>query len=151
MSRRGENIYKRKDGRWEARYIKDRDMDGQAIYGYIYRHTYLEVKRAQAEARANCGRPKLIEKHFLHPATLEEHLNAWLQSIRFSVKKSTYANYNGLIRRHIVPTIGKKPLCQVDSKLIQQYINISIKSWKAAGWTEMAVCPQRPPEISLAS
>jgi hypothetical protein len=71
-------------------------MDGQAIYGYIYRHTYLEVKRAQAEARANCGRPKLIEKHFLHPATLEEHLNVWLQSIRFSVKKSTYANYNGL-------------------------------------------------------
>ena len=23
MSKRGENIYKRKDGRWEARYIKD--------------------------------------------------------------------------------------------------------------------------------
>lgn len=133
MSRRGENIYKRKDGRWEARYIKDRDMDGQAIYGYIYRHTYLEVKRAQAEARANCGRPKLIEKHFLHPATLEEHLNAWLQSIRFSVKKSTYANYNGLIRRHIVPTIGKKPLCQVDSKLIQQYINQKLESGRLDG------------------
>ena len=23
MSRKGENIYKRKDGRWEARYIKE--------------------------------------------------------------------------------------------------------------------------------
>jgi len=133
MSRRGENIYKRSDGRWEARYIKDRDMNGQAIYGYIYRHNYLEVKRAQAEARANCGRPKPVEKHFLHPATLEEHLDAWLQSIRFSVKKSTYANYDGLIRRHIVPFIGKNPLCQVDSKMIQQYINQKLESGRLDG------------------
>ena len=27
MSRRGENIYKRKDGRYEARYVKERDIN----------------------------------------------------------------------------------------------------------------------------
>ena len=31
MSRTGENIYKRKDGRWEARYIKYYDGNGKAI------------------------------------------------------------------------------------------------------------------------
>lgn len=31
MARKGENIYKRKDGRWEARYIKARNIDGKAM------------------------------------------------------------------------------------------------------------------------
>lgn len=36
MPRKGENIYKRKDGRWEGRYIKKRDIKQKAIYGYLY-------------------------------------------------------------------------------------------------------------------
>ena len=44
MSRRGENIRKRKDGRWEARYIKGRKNNGKIIYGSIYAKTYKEVK-----------------------------------------------------------------------------------------------------------
>lgn len=39
MSKRGENIYKRKDGRWEDRYLNDRKK-----YGYVYGRTYKEVK-----------------------------------------------------------------------------------------------------------
>lgn len=34
MPRRGENIYKRRDGRWEGRYIVGRKPDGRAIYRY---------------------------------------------------------------------------------------------------------------------
>lgn len=36
MSRRGENIHKRKDGRWEARYEKGRTEKGTIIYGFLY-------------------------------------------------------------------------------------------------------------------
>lgn len=36
MPRRGENIYKRRDGRWEGRYIADRKPDGKAIYHSVY-------------------------------------------------------------------------------------------------------------------
>ena len=43
MPRRGENIYKRKDGRWEGRYIKCR-INGNARYGYVYARSYKEVK-----------------------------------------------------------------------------------------------------------
>ena len=32
MPRRGENIYKRKDGRWEGRYIRGRTPAGKAEY-----------------------------------------------------------------------------------------------------------------------
>ena len=39
MPRRGENIYKRKDGRWECRILKP---DGK--YRYAYAKSYKEVK-----------------------------------------------------------------------------------------------------------
>ena len=44
MAKRGENIYKRKDGRWEGRFIKGYDLSGKAQYGYVYAHSYTNVK-----------------------------------------------------------------------------------------------------------
>lgn len=40
MARQGENIRKRKDGRWEGRYIKGHKPDRAAIWGYVYGQTY---------------------------------------------------------------------------------------------------------------
>ena len=36
LPKTGENIYKRKDGRWEARYEKGRTEKGTSIYGFLY-------------------------------------------------------------------------------------------------------------------
>lgn len=44
MSRRGENIFKRKDGRWEGRYRKGKTMEGKTLYGSVYARTYKSVK-----------------------------------------------------------------------------------------------------------
>lgn len=44
MGRHGENIRKRKDGRWEARVISSYKPDGKAIYRSVYGKTYLEAK-----------------------------------------------------------------------------------------------------------
>ena len=33
---KGENIFKRKDGRWEAHYIKGRTAERKIIYGFVY-------------------------------------------------------------------------------------------------------------------
>ena len=44
MARRGENIYKRKDGRYEGRYICNYDVFGKAKYRSVYAHSYAEVK-----------------------------------------------------------------------------------------------------------
>ena len=41
--RTGDNIRIRKDGRYEARYIKGRDENGKIRYGYCYGKTYDEV------------------------------------------------------------------------------------------------------------
>ena len=44
MGRKGESIFKRSDGRFEGRYIKEY-KDGKAIYGYVYARTYNKCKK----------------------------------------------------------------------------------------------------------
>ena len=44
MARKGENIRKRKDGRWEARFRKGSDSNNAPVYASIYGKTYKEVK-----------------------------------------------------------------------------------------------------------
>ena len=51
MPRKGENIYKRKDGRWEARYIYSFKEDGSPKYRSIYAADYLTVKKKQNDAK----------------------------------------------------------------------------------------------------
>ena len=51
MARKGENIYRRKDGRWEGRYIADRAKDGRARYRSVYAKSYSQVKQKLQEAK----------------------------------------------------------------------------------------------------
>lgn len=53
MSRKGENIYKRKDGRWEGRYIKSKSPSGKTQYGYVYAKTYRDAKEKLRKAFAS--------------------------------------------------------------------------------------------------
>lgn len=48
--RTGANIRRRTDGRFEARYIKERDSGGRAVYGYCYGKTWEEAARKREEA-----------------------------------------------------------------------------------------------------
>lgn len=51
MSRKGGNIYKRKDGRWEGRYTKSKTTAGTISYGHCYGKSYKEVKEALEQKR----------------------------------------------------------------------------------------------------
>ena len=44
VPRRGQNIYRRKDGRWEGRYHKGRE-NGKLRYGYVYAGKYADVRK----------------------------------------------------------------------------------------------------------
>ena len=61
MARRGENIHKRKDGRWEGRYIKARTPDRRICWGYIYGTTYAEVKQRLIHKKSEYGGFQLID------------------------------------------------------------------------------------------
>ncbi len=53
MGRRGESIYQRKDGLWEARYVGGVNELGKKIYKSVYARSYREVKEKRQELLAN--------------------------------------------------------------------------------------------------
>lgn len=56
--RKGDNIRLRSDGRYEARYIKDRDASGKAIYGYCYGKTYEEAEEKRFQHLKDISQPR---------------------------------------------------------------------------------------------
>ncbi|ALS01187.1 hypothetical protein ATZ33_07330 [Enterococcus silesiacus] len=122
MSRKGENIYKRKDGRWEGRYVKARNEHGKIIYGYIYGKRYAYVKEKLAKLK--------VEYSFIHNSvnlyegTVQNWLNHWLDVLmRKKIKLSTYSSYRLRIDKYIVPFLGKKKLTQLKSREVEEFVN----------------------------
>jgi len=102
MPRRGENIRKRKDGRWEARYITRHTLDGKSVYKSVYGSSYAEVK-AKRKTSQN-AEPKKTEVIFsLQGVPLRMLCAEWLEEIRIKVKASTYGRYYDTVYAHIVP------------------------------------------------
>lgn len=52
MARHGENIYQRKDGRYEGRYVLGKKPNGQTRFGYVYGRKYVEVQRLLLQKKA---------------------------------------------------------------------------------------------------
>lgn len=102
MSKRGENIRKRKDGRWEGRYIKERKPDRSAIWGYIYGHSYTEVKEKLIIKKMEVQQFAL---NVDNPTFLELSLT-WESSIFLGVKSSTATHYHYTLQHYILPVLG---------------------------------------------
>ena len=116
MARRGENIYKRKDGRYEGRYIKDYDENGKPLYGYVYAKSYGEVKAILANRRV-CG-----EQGAGSALTLGDWLMGW-PGKGAALKESTLLLYRRHIERTIIPKIGGIKMKALTTDKIQQFID----------------------------
>lgn len=117
MPRRGECIYKRKDGRWEARYVKEIGADGRKKYASVYAGSYRAVKEKQKQyAMVDCKITVKNANLCISDATLQ-----WLSHIRHSVKLSTYRKYEGLYENHIKSTIGSVALNSVTRSMVEAF------------------------------
>ena len=119
MPRRGQNIYKRKDGRWEGRYIRCHDENGKAKYGYVYARSYSEAKQLLLSAvNALVSEMKVSSKSICY----SELLDKWLAATRPSVKESTYVQYRKLIETHIRPYLGEYRICELSTDIVEKHI-----------------------------
>ena len=120
MSKKGENIYKRKDNRWEARYIKSYRPDGSARYGYCYAKTYREARQKLTLAKASLVNGKL-------PNTASQkrrfavYCDEWLQINRSRVKESTYVKYSTMLEKHIKPKLGGCLVQALSSIVVEEF------------------------------
>ncbi len=116
MSKRGENIYKRKDSRWEARYIKGYDTRGVAQYGYVYARTYNEVKDKLTEVKS-----RLHDQGHVAPGTFGDYCDEWLTLCRNRVKESTYVKYYGIVNTRLKPGLGNRMPEELNTIIIERF------------------------------
>lgn len=93
MPKRGENIRKRKDGRWEARIITDTGKT-KSIYAHSYREVKEKMKKPPDETVTSFDKSDF---------TFKDICNLWLTDNEIRNKKSTTAKYKSLCRNHIFP------------------------------------------------
>ena len=120
MSRKGENIYKRKDGRWEARYIKEHRINGRIHYGYCYGKTYHEVRDKVNQARYALMNDQLLPVRGKRNR-FADYCNEWLYLKRSSVKPSTFVKYTTILEKYIKPDLGQYFSEAVSEILVEQF------------------------------
>ncbi len=119
MSKRGENIFKRKDGRWEARYVKSREVSGKIRFGYCYGRTYREAREKAARCKA------ALVSGVTQPACGQRRFSffceEWLRDQRQRVKESSYAKYSSILALHILPKLGACPPLRFSTGLVDGF------------------------------
>lgn len=117
MSRRGANIYKRKDGRWEGRIVREDRAGGMRSYSSVYGKNYNEVKEKLDLYRKT-------QKPEGEPAkgSIADVMDTWLKERGPSWKKTTYAAYCQTVDKYIIPRIGDVKANQIDSKILEAFL-----------------------------
>lgn len=131
MPRKGLNIYKRKDGRWEGRYVKERTPTGKLRYGYIYDQSYGEVRKQLLSTEAEMASGK---KEDASKDTVFNHiLDLWLQSEHPRTKESTFSCYYRHVQNHIRPILGPLALADLNAFQIEQFTCYLLREGRADG------------------
>ncbi len=122
MSKRGANIRKRKDGRWEGRYWKGRNPDGSILYGSVYGKSYREVKEKMITAAARCKVASAPASKG-QPLYFRELLELWMRNNQIRQKGGTIAKYQFIIDRHLRPDLGNVRIPELCAATINSYLN----------------------------
>lgn len=136
MGKHGENIRKRKDGRWEARVICAYDMKGKAKYRSFYGKTYLEVKDKKNQFIRSSPVSSDVENNKNQnkmKISLAQVMEEWLANRKDSVKESTFAHYTSLVRKHILPELGEICLSALTSEKIDAFLKKKLCSGRLDG------------------
>lgn len=129
MSKRGENIRKRKDGRWEGRYKIGVLPSGQTQYRSVYAKTYTEVKTKLLSLRGTEQQPKETRKEL----RFSELTKLWFSSNAIRFKGATENKYHVVLEKHILPEMGGLRLSQISSALINEFLDKKLNNGRLDG------------------
>lgn len=123
MPRHGENIYKRRDGRYEGRYVIGKTAAGKTRFGYIYGYQYTEVRnkllRKKAELLKTDGQTARRRS-----VLLRDWLRRWPEDeLLGSVKESSYQTYLRQINVHLLPALGHLSLSEITPAVVYDFVS----------------------------
>ena len=123
--RRGRNangeggVYRRADGRWEAKALVE-TPDGRRKRISVYCKTQREALDELNAIREHLRRGTPVTTTTM---TVAEYMAYWLQHIAEpGIRRTTYATYEGDVRLHIVPGIGKRKLKALQAAHIRTWL-----------------------------
>ena len=123
MSRKGENIYKRKDGRWEGRYCKTRNENGKIKYGYVYARTYTDVKNKLERVKKNyfVFHEKNGTEIIIH--TFSDVAREWLCYKKPLLKEASLSKYTNIINLHLLPFFRDQDIHNITLEQMESFYN----------------------------
>lgn len=116
MGRRGESIFRRKDGRWEARYSLGKDAaTGKTKYRSVYGNTYSEAKEKRMQA---------MQKTYISQKNggFIEAVRKWLEEKEPGIKEQTYRRYQQCIDTHIIPYFGDVKCSAITQNTVDDFL-----------------------------
>src|SRR5918992_2806111 len=127
MGKRGNgegSIYRRRDGLYMARYT------GETATGAKRKTLYAKTRKEASEkltvALAQAQKGITADAGALTVGTFIER---WLEdSVRGSVRRSTYQRNESLCRVHVIPTLGKKKLKTLNPSDVQRFYRVKLDS-----------------------
>ena len=121
MARTGENIYKRKDGRYEARYIESRDENGKAIYRAVYGKSKAEVR----EKVENAKREIAEASSPIEGKTFKQVAEEYLAEAKGTIASTTYDRYLDALERDVYPEYASTPMTDVTESEVNRFIKVA--------------------------
>ncbi len=120
MPRRGENIRKRIDGRWEGRYKCISATSGaKAYYKSVYGKSYGEVKQRLLLIRQE-SQNNTVNCAVIH--TFSECMALWLTDITQRCKYSTYVKYQYICDCHLKRFACESPVSEITNEMCEKYL-----------------------------
>ncbi len=126
MARVGKNIYKRKDGRWEARFFISRKPNGKPLYKSVYGKNCTDVKQKRDQALVRALTAQKTQE--LRRGLLETIAKDWLEFNQSGKKDSTIARYHSLLRLHIIPYWQGRQIKGINAFEMERYVSELLKS-----------------------
>ncbi len=117
MSRRGENIRKRKDGRWEGRYYIIEPQSGRTITRSVYAKTYSEVKEKLSSAKVlaeSAVEETISDQEICFAVAAKE----WFILIEGSKKRTTYMKYYSVYQKYIKKKVDLIPFSGLNEEIL---------------------------------
>lgn len=122
MARHGENIYKRKDGRYEGRYVTGKKSNGTTRFGYVYGMRYTDVKKRLLEKKAEIQQT-IRPEAAVRGMTVEKWMRSWLETdLLGGIKASSYLTYQNQMNRHILPYLGRMQMTSITPDMVHSFL-----------------------------
>ncbi len=123
MARRGENIYRRKDGRYEGRYLIGHTINRKPLWGYVYGRQYSTVRKRLMEKKGEMMLKPVGMCRF-GKGFYGEWAEYWLDSqVSIKVKASSMDCYQGVMNNHLIPRFGMMQITSIRKEHVQRMLD----------------------------